>query len=129
MRICFNCGSDKTYVRKDGIEHWYNRNDNWYCNKCYMKLIDNPKWHPITNPMWNSITNPKHLVFKGKTIQLKERVLTGVCSLCGTADRKTNMHHIKYHDNDPLKDTIELCQSCHVKEHWRLGSKLGRHKK
>ena len=38
------------------------------------------------------------------------------------------MHHIKYHDDDPLKDTVELCVSCHNKEGFRLGQLKGRGK-
>lgn len=26
---------------------------------------------------------------------------------------------MKYHDDDPLKDTVELCASCHGKQHGR----------
>jgi hypothetical protein len=50
---------------------------------------------------------------------------TGVCNWCravkgqinaltGKFCRLTHMAHISYyHDDDPLKDTIELCESCH----------------
>lgn len=35
---------------------------------------------------------------------------------------ETQMHHFaEYHEDDPLKDTIEICQQCHAKESWRLG--------
>jgi len=35
------------------------------------------------------------------------------------------MHHIQYHEDDPLKDTVELCGRCHIAESIRLGAKLG----
>jgi len=42
---------------------------------------------------------------------------TGVCSECGRTNCKTDIHHIQYHDYDPLRDTIELCVGCHNKTH------------
>jgi len=115
-RTCLNCGSDKTYL-EDGIHPvWFNYNGGFICKKCRSKLVDNPK----TNIKWS----PRRLNYKGKSIPLKERVLTGVCSWChrkvGEGIKRTHIHHLQYHDNDVLKDTIELCPSCHYKESWRL---------
>ncbi len=112
MRTCYNCGSDKTYIRKEGWSQWHKHDENWYCKKCHMKLFYNPKHHKITNPIWNR----RKIVFKGKQITLKENPRTGVCNLC-RKQCKTAMHHIEYHDEDVLKDTIELCISCHKKQH------------
>jgi hypothetical protein len=120
MRICCNCGSDKTRIRKrdnrpSPIQEWYKYKDGYICNKCYCKLIDNPKW--------NYINNPKQLRYKGRGIQLKENPRTGYCSLCTNniydgSCKRTHMHHFaEYHDDDPLRDTIELCVSCHRREH------------
>jgi len=67
----------------------------------------------------NKVNGPKHMVFKGKIIILKERVLTGICSWCGYKGY-THMHHLQYHDDDPLKDTIELCPSCHTSRHEQM---------
>ncbi len=67
----------------------------------------------------------KRFRFKGKFISINEVVRTGYCSWCpknihdGTC-KKTHIHHIKYHDEDPLKDTVEICISCHQKETWRI---------
>lgn len=37
-RICSNCGSDKTYVSKNGHEQWrYDKEGNIICNKCHVK--------------------------------------------------------------------------------------------
>ena len=30
--------------------------------------------------------------------------------------KMTAIHHIKYHDEDPLKDTEELCPGCHLQK-------------
>jgi len=55
--------------------------------------------------------------YKGKMIELKENPRTGYCSICNW-EGLTHIHHFaEYHDDDPLKDTIELCPSCHAKQH------------
>jgi hypothetical protein len=37
-RTCFECGSDKTYVRKEGWESWcHDKERNIICNNCYCK--------------------------------------------------------------------------------------------
>jgi hypothetical protein len=30
------------------------------------------------------------------------------------------MHHMEYHPEDPLKDTIELCVGCHIRRHTKI---------
>ena len=85
-----------------------------------MKLINNPKWHHITSQKWN----PRLMKFRDKHIHVKENPRIGVCNLCravvGTDCEKTSIHHLEYHDDDPLRDTIELCNSCHAKTHLTL---------
>ena len=64
---------------------------------------------------WNS----RRLVYKDKRIVLKANPRTGYCSLCpnniwNESCERTSMHHFaEYHEDDPLKDTIELCNYCH----------------
>jgi len=108
-RTCLNCGSGKAYRN-----HWYKYKDGFICKKCYHKLVSNPKWSPINNP----IKNHRKMRFKNERIVLKDNPRTGYCSLCPNniyngSCKVTGMHHIAYHDDDPLKDTIELCQICH----------------
>jgi len=114
MHNCLNCGSDKTYIDKKGIPNWIRYEDGWICKRCRNKLVDNPikvkKWNHILNPIYNV----RKIRFKGKQILLKHNPRTGVCSQCGKIGY-THMHHIQYHDDDPLKDTIELCVGCHNK--------------
>ena len=116
MRICLECGSDKTYIDRRNYECWHHYKDGWICHKCRHKLIDNPikvkKWNPILNPIYNK----RKIRFKDKIILLKENPRTGKCSWCGKQGL-THMHHIEYHDDDVLKDTIELCVGCHDKTH------------
>jgi DNA-directed RNA polymerase subunit M/transcription elongation factor TFIIS len=131
-RSCYACGSVETYVRKNGHAVWYgNKNKNkptnlFLCAKCYRKE-----------------THARRLVFRllGKRIriQLKKPPRSGQCQSCGleigdsyvNSDGKkarvkqTQIHHIAYHADDPLKDTIELCGSCHSKESYRLGQLTG----
>ena len=115
MRVCDNCRSDKTYINKRGGYHWYKHDDKWYCEKCNNKLFKNPKWKPITVP--------RQMYFKTRQIYLKENPRTGICCLCGAVSGidcgRTSIHHILYHDEDPLRHTIELCNSCHRMTHWR----------
>lgn len=76
--------------------------------------------------------------FKDKVIFLPSNPRKGVCSWCGRKKGeffinnrnklryvKTAIHHIKYHDDNPLKDIVELCSSCHGKEGFRLGQLTG----
>lgn len=56
------------------------------------------------------------IVYKGKTLTFPFNVKNGLCSNCGR-EGYTQLHHIKYHDEDPLKDTVELCAHCHGKWH------------
>ena len=107
MKQCINCESITTPFNKNGSAMWYKHNDGYICVKCYHIL----KWNPTNNP----INNAKRILFKGKRILLKEKPRTGICSWCNKKGL-TDIHHIEYHDNNPLKDTIELCKSCHAKE-------------
>lgn len=69
--------------------------------------------------------NEKRIKFKGKTIFLKQKIRIGVCSNCKKSVKtgeikQTQMHHIKYDQKNPEKYTVELCVSCHRKEHKKL---------
>ena len=57
--------------------------------------------------------NKRRILFKDKRIHLKENPRTGMCTNCGKQNRKTDMHHVEYHDGKPLEDAFELCASCH----------------
>jgi hypothetical protein len=79
---------------------------------------------PIKNPINNPIYQHRRLVYKGKRIMLKEDPRYGICQLCGavkgTDCKITVMHHMKYHDDDPLRDTIEVCVACHARQHHNI---------
>jgi hypothetical protein len=71
-----------------------------------------------------STYNKCSVLYKGKKIRLDFNPRRGVCRKCGVkvgnGIKQTNIHHKKYHDDDVLKDTIELCNRCHKREHARL---------
>ena len=106
QRRCLKC-SGKTLLSKDGFPYWNRFEDGWICNSCKGRL-----YYPKRVG--------KALSFKGKLIHLKENPRKGICQSCGK-QTVTDIHHIQYHDDEPLKDTLELCPSCHCKESWRLG--------
>lgn len=124
-RICVNCMSENTHIRKNGIEQWYTTDTGYLCMSCYGKLIQSPKWNHIRNKERNLIYNPRRLLWSpsGKYILLKENPRKGVCEKChrkvGEGVKRTSIHHIQYHNDDPLRDTVELCISCHRREHIR----------
>lgn len=64
--------------------------------------------HNSTYKKWNSY----RILFRGKRVYLKENPRKGFCMKCGKTG-KTNIHHEKYDDADPLKYIVELCISCH----------------
>jgi hypothetical protein len=127
-RICIACDSTTTYIRSGKYSVWRKHEGYWYCHKCFAKYITHPVYAPGYNKKWGPINSIKRLVFEGKQFHLKENPRKGVCESCGAIKgidcKNTNIHHIEYHEEDILKDTIELCNSCHRKEHWRL-IKLG----
>jgi hypothetical protein len=114
-RFCHNCKNPDTFIEKSGKEQWYNHNGNWYCNNCNNRLFKNPKW--------NAINKPQLINYKGTQFKVGFKPRKGICSKCGAKVgidcKKTCLHHIKYHDDDILKDTIELCVACHRKTHAR----------
>jgi hypothetical protein len=128
-RFCSNCGSDKTRMDRNH-PRWLRYNDGYLCAKCQDRLIYNPRRSKETIKKYNDRNNLKILVFKGKRILLKENPRKGVCTRCGAIKgincKITNMHHIRYHDDDILKDTVELCASCHSKESERIKGRYRR---
>jgi len=108
MRVCVNCGSDKTYLQKGKWESWYKHKDGYLCHNCHALL-----WNK-NNPDRVKINSLNRINPKGKkNVSIGFNPRKGVCSKCGFKG-KTDIHHIAYH-NDLLKDTVELCRSCHSK--------------
>lgn len=110
--------------------------------KKYNDRRDKDFWrkHPKTpeqNQYWNSF----RVKFKDKILRAKEPIIRDKCDWCGNkkGDQYINCkgeiatvkyihkHHLKYHEDEPTKDTINLCASCHMKETRRL-EKLVKHR-
>lgn len=112
IRTCSLCLSKKTYrKRKGNYPFWYkNPKDRrkWICHKCYCKQV--------TSPKWENLNRKTMIYFKQKQIRLGYSPHKHICELCGKK-RATNLHHLQYDEKEPLAYTVELCLSCHAKEH------------
>jgi hypothetical protein len=80
--------------------------------------VRNPVDNPISNKKYLASTmarREKSISFLGRIVYVGINPRKGVCELCGKKG-VTDMHHMEYQEDDPLKDTIELCDSCHAYE-------------
>jgi hypothetical protein len=124
-RTClyFNeCGQTETHDGFKWTKKWHhyenNNNNTVLCGKHFKRIV----------------IRPRRMTYKNTRPHLKEIVRIAQCSICGNKvgdeyidsrgrikkTKFTHRHHREYHDDDVLKDTIEVCQSCHLKEHKRL---------
>jgi hypothetical protein len=132
-RVCSKCDSDTTpilygkWTDKNGIVHpyqshrWYrDGKGGWLCFSCRSKFVDHPK---VSKERVRK-DNQRRIAFKGRIVMLKEPPRIGVCNLCRAVvpfDCKlTHMNHYQYHEDDPLKDALESCVSCHRAYHVEL---------
>lgn len=123
--VCFINSLHETYIKKNGKLQWHKYNGNRICHKCYNKLVHVPKYTLVNNHKNNLIYHPRRLTFKNKRILLETNPRTGYCSQCSNnifdrSCKRTHIHHIQYHEDDPLKDTVELCASCHNKKKYEI---------
>lgn len=122
IRVCYACDSHSTYMNpKTGHLQWYgNPPIGWLCKTCNTKYITNPEWHPITNKL--------RIRFLSKQLYIEQNPKIGVCNWCRAVKgqintqldklcKQTHMNHESYHENNILKDTIEVCSSCHRRYH------------
>ncbi|HDY86530.1 MAG TPA: hypothetical protein ENH82_00260 [bacterium] len=75
-----------------------------------------------TNPDYQKKVNQRRIKFKGNHVLLKENNKIGVCSKCEKSVSNDDIpytvwHHLKYDDERPEDHVVELCMSCHRKEH------------
>jgi hypothetical protein len=125
-RFCVNCKNTTTFIRKhNNSPLWHIVNNEIWCSRCYNKEIIAKKW----NKIYGNKYKIRRITFKDKRVYMTEDHRTGVCSICKRSKgdeyinyrgksavvKQIDKHHIKYNENDPLKDTIELCASCHGK--------------
>jgi|SRR6185436_695670 len=126
-RQCVACDSKTTGIDGNGKQIWQTFDGDTYCKSCYAIYI----WNPILNVLYHEKNNPRRITFKGKRVHLKGVTRTGECQKCNNKIgdeytnnkgkpaiiKRTHMHHIVYDENNPSANTIELCVSCHRKEH------------
>lgn len=124
---CVSCNSYITSIHKrTGKELWHkNKEGKTICSVCKRKQTQK-----AAHDRWNHILN-KRLIRVGLQIRLLGYDFrTYVCNWCrsvaGIDCKRTHMHHDmnQYDYDNPLKNAIELCDSCHSKETARL-LKLG----
>lgn len=133
QRICVKCGSRTTYTNPRGAQQWGNINGECYCYSCWDKTRA-----PEKIKKYGPINGPKRMTFQYKRIVLPHVPRKGICQNCNkkVGDeytnsngktlkiKRTHLHHLKYHNDDPLKDTMELCSSCHAYETWKQRKEL-----
>lgn len=132
IMVCRICQSNKTFLRKRKKANgqiylkpdWYevNRKDKTaVCTNCYNTVINA---NYIKRYVRYSIK------YKGKILHLDHDPRIDVCNWCRAVvpfdAMNTQLHHDerRYDDNNPLRNTIELCNSCHTREKHRLGEIL-----
>jgi len=124
-RKCEGCGSERSFIDKRGIMHWRFIRDpqgkptKMLCVNCYSRAVSN-------KAEWKREYSRCTIRVKKKPVHLPFRPRQGKCERCGKSVLKgeircTVIHHEEYHDADPLKGTVELCESCHVKRGHELG--------
>ena len=126
-RVCYACGSKKTYVRKNGFAEWWlnlskqGQAIGVICCKCKQSIFKIEEKKRLYTAY-----HQRQIYFKTKSIAIDYIPKIGVCNWCRAVypfDTKlTHIHHESYHEDDPMKDTIELCVSCHRKETIRRGN-------
>ncbi len=112
-RFCMIDPTHKPYIKKHGWEDWRKYKDGYICKRCHDRLINGP------------IYDSRRLWFKDKRVKLKYTPKTGYCSLCSNnifdkSCRRTSMHHLFYITIMPWFGTVEVCNSCHRKEHYKI---------
>jgi hypothetical protein len=108
-RVCSEC---ERMASSGG--HWYrDGKGGWLCKNCYQRFYFRE---------CASLFSYKGKLFWDKQ---KRRLRSGICALYGARRGNINPNtgkpiqthraHIEYHEDEPLKDTIELCATCHRK--------------
>jgi hypothetical protein len=128
LKCCYFCSSTKTRywnkkTKTKGIvkeEKWRYVDGEIFCLNCYERIF---------KPEVIKKRNSRRVTFGDKVLHVKENPRIGVCNICRAVVPfdclKTDTHHEKYHIDNPLKDTLEVCSRCHVD----LTIKAGQRKK
>jgi Zn finger protein HypA/HybF involved in hydrogenase expression len=98
------------------------------CKECYNNIIDDPETCLVLSYVENVISisyiekglsKPIMSIIKKIKILRKKGTHGENCGKKVGVDgiKKTNRHHDRYHDNDVLQNTRELCNNCHSDFH------------
>jgi len=110
---------------KDRYVKWIKDNDyhkQYYKNNRDKIIEEKTKWranNPDKLKVIRKKNRSKSIRFLDKRPTLDHNPRTGICKQCGKKGL-THIHHRKYHKEDPLRDTIELCVGCHRRNHRRI---------
>ena len=134
-RMCYVCGSNKTYVDKTGRHHWANVDGEWFCKLHYQRYFDNPRRNPENSKKWNPITHakygPRRMTYEGERIYRDKNYRVGECFKCGKSVgdeyidcvdetaiiKRTHGHHeYGYFIIFKWFGLVEYCARCHGKE-------------
>lgn len=120
-RKCSIDPTHETALNELGNEHWFRYHNGYICSRCAMKLLYYPK-HKQKDRL--------RIRFRDKRPRLNQEYKKEKCDWCHKKIgdqyvarngkigiiKSLHTHHIKYHDEDPLKDTVQICPQCHAKE-------------
>lgn len=138
-RVCVGCDSNHTqnagkYPLWLRVYDEFGNIIGFLCKNCYAASVIAPIRQQSG---YKTEENSRRITFKGRRIVLPRSPRVGVCNFCravkGEIDSqrdiscdKTEMHHTAYHNDDPLRDAIEICTTCHVQESIMMDQITGR---
>lgn len=125
------CRDRKSLTRPERKEYekQYRTTNNDRIKQVKKQCYKNKREYYIKKAKENAEKNPKTpleryktLDYKTKKIRFEFEIRCGVCNLCRAVEKidtySTQRHHDNdiYYDENPLKNTIELCVNCHAIE-------------
>lgn len=118
-----------TKPERKEYEKQYRHKNNDRIKQTQKQCYENKREYYIKKSKENAQKNPNRSCVRLKTLDYKKKKLRyvfeircGVCNICRAVEKidtfSTQRHHDddKYFDDDPLKNTIEICVNCHAKE-------------
>lgn len=127
--VCYGCNRNYTNFSCGSIRwHPNHMNDNTtlhLCHSCFNHILHNGRRKNHQKYLdFNKKHNPRRQWYKDRYVMIDKPPRIGVCNLCRAVRneinaqvnrkcKKTHLHHEYYHDENTLKDTIEICEYCH----------------
>ena len=125
------CRDRKSLTRPERKEYekQYRKTNNDRIKQVQKQCYENKREYYIQKSKEHTENNPNTpfrryltLDYKGHKIIFPFHIRCGVCNLCRAVEKidtySTQRHHDNdiYYDEDPLKNTLEICVNCHAKE-------------